>query len=164
MRRRHLLLFARQPEKRMNFINTTLRQAIPYSRGQLLLRWPSGLLFLLAWLINMSLGYELCVLDTVGFFCLLCLLRRLSWRAFKYTLIICSLVAACYFPFGRTYGAPNFNSVLSLYSSNPGEAAEILRVFPLWYYLVSLSILGGAVLLLKRSVRAFPRWSRHNTV
>ena len=148
----------------MNFINTTLRQAVPYSRGQILLRWPSGLLFLLAWLINLSLGYKLSTLETVGFFCFLSLLQRLSWRAFKYTLLVCSVVAACYFPFGRTYGAPNFNSILSLYSSNPGEAGEILRVFPLWYYLVSLAILGGAVLLLKRSVRAFPRWSRHNTV
>ena len=148
----------------MNFINTTLRQAVPYSRGQLLLRWPSGLLFLLAWLINMSLGYKLSVLETVGFFCCLSLLQRLSWRAFKYTLLLCSVVAACYFPFGRTYGAPNFNSVLSLYSSNPGEAAEILRVFPLWYYLVSLAILGGATVLLKRPVREFPRWSIHHSV
>lgn len=147
----------------MNFINLTLRQVVSYSRVQEFLSWHSGILFLLALLINISLGYELHVLDAVGFFCFLCLLKRLSWRAFKYILIVSSLVAACYFPFGRTYGAPNFNSILSLYSSNPGEAGEILRVFPLWYYLVSLGILGFALLLLKRPVRLFPRWSGHHS-
>ena len=147
----------------MNFINLTLRQVVSYSRIQEFLSWHSGILFLLALLINISLGYELHVLDAVGFFCFLCLLKRLSWRAFKYILIVSSLVAACYFPFGRTYGAPNFNSILSLYSSNPGEAGEILRVFPLWYYLVSLGILGFALLLLKRPVRLFPRWSGHHS-
>ena len=147
----------------MNFINLTLRQVVSYSRVQEFLSWHSGILFLLALLINISLGYELHVLDAVGFFCFLCLLKRLSWRAFKYILIVSSLVAACYFPFGRTYVAPNFNSILSLYSSNPGEAGEILRVFPLWYYLVSLGILGFALLLLKRPVRLFPRWSGHHS-
>jgi len=146
----------------MKFINLTLRQAVSYSRVQEFLSWHSGILFLLALLINISLGYELRVLDAVGFFCFLCLLERLSWRAFKYTLIASSLVAACYFPFGRTYGAPNFNSILSLYSSNPEEAGEILRVFPLWYYLVSLSILGFAALVLQRPARIFPRWSVHH--
>ena len=146
-------------EDPMNFINSTLQQAMSYSREQNLFHWKAGVLFLLGWLINFSLGYELSLLDTVGFFCLLCFLERLSWRAFKYILIVCSLVAACYFPFGRTYGAPNFNSILSLYSSNPEEASEILRVFPLWYYLVSLGILGGTALVLRRPVRFFPRWS-----
>ena len=146
----------------MNFINLTLRQAVSYSRVQGFLSWNSGILFLLALLINISLGYELHALDAVGFFCFLCLLERLSWRVFKYTLIASSLVAACYFPFGRTYGAPNFNSILSLYSSNPEEAGEILRVFPLWYYLVSLSILGFAALVLQRPARIFPRWSVHH--
>ncbi len=125
--------------------------------------WKSGVLFLLAWLINLSLGYKLSLLDTVGFYCFLCFLERLSGRAFKIILMVCSLVAACYFPFGRTYGAPNFNSILSLYSSNPKEASEILRVFPLWYYLVSVVILGFAVLLLKRPVWTFPRWSVHHS-
>jgi glucan phosphoethanolaminetransferase (alkaline phosphatase superfamily) len=147
----------------MNFINLTLRQAVSYSRWQALLSWNSGVLFLLGLLINISLGYELRVLDAVGFFCFLCLLERLSWRAFKYVLIVSSLVAACYFPFGRTYGAPNFNSVLSLYSSNPEEAGEILRVFPVWYYLVSLGILGVTALVLQRPVRIFPRWSIHHS-
>jgi len=147
----------------MNSINLTLRQAVSYSRWQALLSWNSGILFLLGLLINISLGYELRVLDAVGFFCFLCLLERLSWRAFKYGLIISSLIAACYFPFGRTYGAPNFNSVLSLYSSNPEEAGEILRVFPVWYYLVSLGILGITALVLQRPVRIFPRWSIHHS-
>lgn len=147
----------------MNFINLTLRQAVSYSRVQVFLSWNSAILFLLGLLINISLGYELRVLDAVGFFCFLCLLERLSWRAFKYTLIVCALLAACYFPFGRTYGAPNFNSILSLYSSNPEEAGEMLRVFPVWYYLVSLSILGVAWLVLQSPVRTFPRWSGHHS-
>jgi glucan phosphoethanolaminetransferase (alkaline phosphatase superfamily) len=147
----------------MNFINLTLRQAVSYSRVQVFLSWNSAILFLLGLLINISLGYELRVLDAVGFFCFLCLLERLSWRAFKYTLIVCALLAACYFPFGRTYGAPNFNSILSLYSSNPEEAGEMLRVFPVWYYLVSLIILGVAWLVLQSPVRTFPRWSGHHS-
>lgn len=147
----------------MNFINLTLRQAVSYSRVQVFLSWNSAILFLLGLLINISLGYELRVLDAIGFFCFLCLLERLSWRAFKYTLIACALLAACYFPFGRTYGAPNFNSILSLYSSNPEEAGEMLRVFPVWYYLVSLSILGIAWLVLQSPARIFPRWSGHHS-
>ncbi len=147
----------------MNFINLTLRQAVSYSRVQVFLSWNSAILFLLGLLINISLGYELRVLDAIGFFCFLCLLERLSWRAFKYTLIVCALLAACYFPFGRTYGAPNFNSILSLYSSNPEEAGEMLRVFPVWYYLVSLSILGIAWLVLQSPARIFPRWSGHHS-
>lgn len=146
-------------KNKMNFTTLTLRQAVSYSRVQSFLNWNSCIVLALAWLMNISLGYELSVLDTLGFFCFLCLLERLSWRAFKYTLIGVALVAACYFPFGRTYGAPNFNSVLSLYSSNPEEAGEILRVLPLWYYLVSLGILGLASLRLKRPVIAYPRWS-----
>lgn len=147
----------------MNFINLTLRQAVSYSRVQVFLSWNSAILFLLGLLINISLGYGLRVLDAIGFFCFLCLLERLSWRAFKYTLIVCALLAACYFPFGRTYGAPNFNSILSLYSSNPEEAGEMLRVFPVWYYLVSLSILGIAWLVLQSPARIFPRWSGHHS-
>ena len=147
----------------MNFINLTLRQAVSYSRVQVFLSWNSAILFLLGLLINISLGYELRVLDAVGFFCFLCLLERLSWRAFKYTLIVCALLAACYFPFGRTYGAPNFNSILSLYSSNPEEAGEMLRVFPIWYYLISLGILGVTWLVLQSPVRTFPRWSGHHS-
>jgi glucan phosphoethanolaminetransferase (alkaline phosphatase superfamily) len=146
----------------MNFITLTLRQAVSYSRIQEFLSWNSGILFLLGLLINISLGYELHALDAVGFFCFLCLLERLSWRAFKYTLIGCSTVAACYFPFGHTYGAPNFNSVLSLYASNPEEAGEILGVFPLWYYLVSLGTLGLTFLVLKRPLQIYPRWSGHH--
>ena len=147
----------------MNFINLTLRQAVSYSRVQGFLSWNSGILFLLALLINISLGYELRALDAIGYFSFLCLLERLSRRAFKYMLIVSSLVAACYFPFGRTYGAPNFNSILSLYSSNPEEAGEILQVFPLWYYLVSLGILGFAALVLQSPARVFPRWSGHHS-
>lgn len=147
----------------MNFINLTLRQAVSYSRTQTFFNWNSGIVFLLVLLINSSLGYELHAIDAVGAFCFFCLLERISRQAFKYILIVSSLVAACYFPFSRTYGAPNFNSVLSLYSSNPGEAGEILSVFPLWYYLVSLGILVVATLVLKRPTQVFPRWSGHHS-
>lgn len=143
----------------MNISTLTLRQAVADYRGHVLLSWRSAVIFLLAWLINVSLGYELGLLDTLGFFCLLSLLERVSRRAFNVTLIGCAVVAAGYFPFARTYGAPNFNSILSLYSSNPEEAGEILQVFPLWYYLVSLTILALTILLLLRPRRAFPRWS-----
>ena len=127
MRNWHLYYLHSISENQMNLTNMSLRQTVPFLRGQDFLNWKSGILLLLAWIINLSLGYELGVLDIVGFFCLLCLLERVSWRAFKYMLLASSVLAACYFPFGRTYGAPNFNSVLSLYSSNPAEAGDFVQ-------------------------------------
>ncbi len=45
------------------------------------------------------------------------------------------LVAACYFPFAQAYGAPNFNTLLALHSTNMEESTEILTIFPWYSYL-----------------------------
>ncbi len=36
------------------------------------------------------------------------------------------------FPFAQAYGAPNFNTLLALHSTNMEESTEILTIFP-WY-------------------------------
>lgn len=145
-----------------DIMNLTLQYAAAPARGHGFLSLHSGVLFLLSLLINLALGYEISLADTIGFFCLLNLLDMLSRRAFNVLILVCTLVAACYFPFGRAYGPPNFNTILSLYATNPEEAGEILRVFPFWHYLVSLGILLLGALTLRRPRRSFPRWSvRH---
>ena len=60
-----MYIFTPHPENQMNFINLTIRQAVTYSRIQEFLNWNTGILFLLAFLINISLGYELRVLGKV---------------------------------------------------------------------------------------------------
>ncbi|MBW7983411.1 phosphoethanolamine transferase [Enterobacillus tribolii] len=144
-------------------MNLTLRQTVSYSHAQDLLSRNCAILFLLSVLINFSLGYDFSPWDAIGFFCFLCLLEGVSRRAMTAVLIACTLTAAFYFPFGRAYGPPNFNTILSLYSTNPEEAGEILRVFPFWHYLVSLGILALGWLALRRPVRRFPRWSFRHT-
>lgn len=51
-------------------------------------------------------------------------------RAQKVLIGLCSLIAAMYFPFGRAYGSPNFNTLLALHSTNMEESTEILTIFP----------------------------------
>lgn len=56
---------------------------------------------------------------------------------------ISSLVAACYF-LCSAYGAPNFNTLLALHSTNMEESTEILTIFPWYSYLVGIFILRSA--------------------
>lgn len=140
----------------MNFINVTIRQAVIYSREQSFVQWRLAALFILTLLINSAFGYTFNALDALGVFCFFMFLNNLSAKAFKCSLFAFSLLAACYFPFAQTYGAPNFNSILSLYSSNPEEAGEILQVFPVWFYLVSALMLLLAIALIRMPVSSAP--------
>lgn len=63
---------------------------------------------------------------------------------------ICSLVAAAYFPFGQAYGAPNFNTLLALHSTNMEESTEILTIFPWYNYVVGLFIFALGVIAVRR--------------
>ncbi len=96
----------------MNFINVTIRQAVIRSRERSFVQWRFAVLFILTMLINSAFGYTFNAMDVLGVFCFFTLLNHLSTKAFKCTLFASSLIAACYFPFAQTYGAPNFNSIL----------------------------------------------------
>ncbi|MGU0055826.1 hypothetical protein ACVXG7_07395 [Enterobacter hormaechei] len=62
----------------------------------------------------------------------------------------CSLFAAAYFPFGQAYGAPNFNTLLALHSTNMEESTEILTIFPWYNYVVGLFIFALGVIAVRR--------------
>lgn len=88
------------------------------------------------------------------------LLWRYLPRGQKALLGICSLVAACYFPFGQAYGAPNFNTLLALHSTNMEESSEILTIFPWYSYLTGLFIFAlGIIALRRRKEEVRPRWN-----
>ncbi|MBW6100513.1 hypothetical protein KZ774_19110 [Escherichia coli] len=88
--------------------------------------------FLQSLLINLGLGYPFSLLYTAAFTAILLLLWRTLPRVQKVLVGVSSLVAACYFPFAQAYGAPNFNTLLALHSTNMEESTEILTIFP-WY-------------------------------
>ncbi len=112
-----------------------------------------GSLLLQSLLINLALGYPFSLLYTAAFTCLLLLLWRYLPRGQKALLGICSLVAACYFPFGQAYGAPNFNTLLALHSTNMEESSEILTIFPWYSYLTGLFIFALGIIALRRQKR-----------
>ena len=120
-------------------------------RGQSINPW-IGFYFLQSLLINFALGYEFSVLYAVVSTCALCVLWRHAPRAQKIFLIITTLVAASYFPFGQAYGAPNFNTLLALRSTNIEESSEILTIFPWYHYVISVGILALGVIALRRRV------------
>jgi glucan phosphoethanolaminetransferase (alkaline phosphatase superfamily) len=62
------------------------------------------------------------------------------------------LFAGCcaYFPFGQAYGAPNFNTLLALHSTNMEESTEILTIFPWYSYVVGLFIFALGVIAIRR--------------
>lgn len=125
-------------------MNSTLIDSL-LARRRAVSPW-AGLYFLQSLLINLALGYPFSLLYTAAFTCLLLLLWRYLPRGQKALLGICSLVAACYFPFGQAYGAPNFNTLLALHSTNMEESSEILTIFPWYSYLTGLFILRWVLL------------------
>lgn len=92
------------------------------------------------------------------FCCVLLLLWKTAPRAQKGLLAVCSLVAGLYFPFGQTYGAPNFNTLLALHATNMEESTELLTIFPWYSYLVSLFIFTLGIIALRRTPQAPSRW------
>ncbi|ELR2057471.1 phosphoethanolamine transferase [Salmonella enterica] len=129
-------------------MNSTLIDSL-LARRRAVSPW-AGLYFLQSLLINLALGYPFSLLYTAAFTCLLLLLWRYLPRGQKALLGICSLVAACYFPFGQAYGAPNFNTLLALHSTNMEESSEILTIFPWYSYLTGLFIFALGIIALRR--------------
>lgn len=114
--------------------------------GELLTPYPL-LYVILSTLINRGLGYHFSLIYALGLAAIFLLLAHYLPRTQRVLLLICTLVAGFYYPFGRVFGPPNFNSVLALYSTNPEEAGEMAQIFPFWDYLIALFILllGGVL-------------------
>ncbi|WP_049291988.1 phosphoethanolamine transferase [Franconibacter helveticus] len=129
-------------------MNLTVKDTLA-ARGIVLDPWV-GFYFLQSLLINTALGYEFSLLYAVAFSCVLLVLWRIAPRTQKTLLALCSLVAAFYFPFGQAYGAPNFNTLLAMHSTNMEESTEILTIFPWYSYLVSLFIFALGVIAFRR--------------
>ncbi|EKK7715690.1 phosphoethanolamine transferase [Cronobacter dublinensis] len=137
-------------------MNLTLKNTLA-ARGIALDPW-IGFYFLQSLLINVALGYEFSLLYAVAFCCVLLLLWKSAPRVQKGLLAVCTLVAGLYFPFGQTYGAPNFNTLLALHATNMEESTELLTIFPWYSYLVSLFIFTLGIIALRRTPAAARRW------
>lgn len=109
-------------------MNLTLKDTLA-ARGLTVSPW-TGFYFLQSILINLALGYPFSLLYAVAFTCVLHLLWRTLPKVQKVILGVYSLVAALYFPFSTAYGAPNFNTLLALHSTNMEESTEIFTIFP----------------------------------
>lgn len=144
-------------------MNLTLKESL-ISRRRVLSPW-TGFYFLQSLLINLGLGYPFSLLYTVAFTAILLLLWRTVPRLQKGVIGICSLVAACYFPFAQTYGAPNFNTLLALHSTNMEESTEMLTIFPWYSYLIGVFIFALGVIALRRKKEAEKaRWNKFDSL
>ena len=144
-------------------MNLTLKESL-ISRRRVLSPW-TGFYFLQSLLINLGLGYPFSLLYTVAFTAILLLLWRTVPRLQKGVIGICSLVAACYFPFAQTYGAPNFNTLLALHSTNMEESTEMLTIFPWYTYLIGVFIFALGVIALRRKKEAEKaRWNKFDSL
>ncbi len=95
-------------------MNLTLKESL-VTRSRVFSPWTD---FLQSLLINLGLGYPFSLLYTAAFTAILLLLWRTLPRVQKVLVGVSLLVAACYFPFAQAYGAPNFNTLLALHSTN----------------------------------------------
>ncbi|WP_312995553.1 phosphoethanolamine transferase [Leclercia sp.] len=116
--------------------------------------------FLQSVLINYSFGYSFSLLYSVAFCCVLFVLWRFAPRVQKGVILLCSLLAAMYYPFQQAYGAPNFNTLLALHATNVNESVEILTIFPWHSYLVSSVILALGGVALARKIGPKQPWRR----
>ena len=143
-------------------MNLTLKDTLA-ARGLAISPW-TGFYFLQSILINLALGYPFSLLYAVAFTCVLHLLWRTLPKVQKVILGVYSLVAALYFPFSTAYGAPNFNTLLALHSTNMEESTEIFTLFPWYSYLVGLFIFVLGVIAVRRKPAAKTRWNLMNTL
>ncbi|WP_312952463.1 phosphoethanolamine transferase [Superficieibacter sp.] len=137
-------------------MNYTLKESLA-SRRQALSPW-IGFYFLQSLFINLALGYPFSLLYTVAFTCVLHLLWRTVPNVQKVVLGIYSLIAASYYPFGQAYGAPNFNTLLAMHSTNMEESTEILTIFPWYSYVVGLFIFALGVIAVRRKTEGKKPW------
>lgn len=137
---------------------TTLKDTL-VARRLALNPW-TGFYFLQSLLINLALGYEFSLLYTVAFTCVLHLLWRAFPRVQKAVVGAYSLLAALYYPFGRAYGAPNFNTLLALHATNVEESTEILTIFPWYNYLLAVFIFALGVIAVRRRIVEPSRWGK----
>ena len=139
-------------------MNLTLKETL-VTRSRALSPW-TGFYFLQSLLINFALGYPFSLLYAVAFTCVLHVLWRSAPRLQKALVGVCSLVAAMYFPFGQAYGAPNFNTLLALHSTNMEESTEILTIFPWCSYVVGLFIFALGVIAIRRQSGEKQSWGK----
>lgn len=139
-------------------MNLTLKETL-VTRSRALSPW-TGFYFLQSLLINFALGYPFSLLYAVAFTCVLHVLWRSAPRVQKAVVGVCSLVAAMYFPFGQAYGAPNFNTLLALHSTNMEESTEILTIFPWYSYVVGLFIFALGVIAIRRQSGEKKSWGK----
>ena len=143
---------------RYSYMNLTIKETLA-ARSQALSPW-TGFYFLQSLLINYALGYPFSLLYTTAFACLLLLLWRHAPRAQKVLVAVFSLLAASYYPFGQAYGAPNFNTLLALHSTNMEESTEILTIFPWYNYVIGLFIFGLGVIAIRRKQSERATWGK----
>lgn len=139
-------------------MNLTLKETL-ITRSRALSPW-TGFYFLQSLLINFAFGYPFSLLYAVAFTCVLHLLWLSAPRVQKGLLGICSLVAATYFPFGQAYGAPNFNTLLAMHSTNMEESTELLTIFPWYSYVVGLFIFALGVIAVRRKPQPKKAWGK----
>ncbi|WP_318386196.1 phosphoethanolamine transferase [Enterobacter sp.] len=139
-------------------MNVLIKETLA-ARGLNISPWV-GFYFLQSLLINYALGYPFSLLYTVAFACVLQLLWRHAPRVQKALILLCTLVAASYYPFGQAYGAPNFNTLLALHSTNMEESTEILTIFPWYNYVIGLFIFGLGLIALRRKHHTAAVWGK----
>lgn len=144
-------------------MNLTLKESL-VTRSRVFSPW-TAFYFLQSLLINLGLGYPFSLLYTAAFTAILLLLWRTLPRVQKVLVGVSSLVAACYFPFAQAYGAPNFNTLLALHSTNMEESTEILTIFPWYSYLVGLFIFAlGVIAIRRKKENEKARWNTFDSL
>ena len=143
-------------------MNLTLKESLA-ARGLSLSPW-TGFYFLQSLLINLALGYSFSLLYSVATTCVLLLLWRYAPGVQRCLIGLYSLVAASYYPFGQAYGAPNFNTLLALHSTNLEESTEIMTIFPWYSYVVALFIFALGVKAVRRRPVEKASWGRFDSL
>ncbi|KOC92824.1 phosphoethanolamine transferase [Winslowiella iniecta] len=140
-------------------MNLTLIKTAAVTGSRELLSPYVGLYLLFSLLINLAFGYPLSLLYTFAFSALLLLLHHRAPRTLRVLLAVTTLIAASYYPFGQTYGPPNFNTLLALHSTNVEEASEIMQIFPPLDYAIACVILLIGFIALRRKPAVKRSWS-----
>ena len=144
-------------------MNLTLKESL-VTRSRVFSPW-TAFYFLQSLLINLGLGYPFSLLYTAAFTAILLLLWRTLPGVQKVLVGVSSLVAACYFPFAQAYGAPNFNTLLALHSTNMEESTEILTIFPWYSYMVGIFIFVLGVIAIRRKKESEKaRWNTFDSL